>query len=131
MRLSHVARSGASLAAVACLALAAGAGTATAGIATAGTTTARPTQGSKAKVACKRLHHNLIRCSMTLKSAAGISGTVSMRITRGRLVVAVGNGRVNRGKATLTMRLLRPMPRGRYTVTMTIRVNARMVLRLG
>ena len=121
MKFSHVARSGALLAIVACLTLAA----------VAGTATARPTQGSRAKVACKRLHHNLIRCSMTLKSAAGISGTVSMRITRGTLVVALGHGRISRGKATLTMRLLRRMTPSRYTVTMVVRVNAKMVLRLG
>jgi hypothetical protein len=45
--------------------------------------------------------------------------------------VAFGHGRVTRGKATLTMRLLRRMTSGSYTVTMVVRVNAKMVLRLG
>jgi hypothetical protein len=86
-----------------------------------------------ATVACKRLRHNQIRCTMTIKGGAGISGTVAMRITRGKLVVALGHGRLRRGTATLTMRVLRRMTPGLYTVTMVVTratINAKMVLRL-
>jgi hypothetical protein len=92
---------------------------------------ASQSQGNtKANVACTRLHPNHIRCTMTIKGGAGISGTVRMRITRGKLVVALGQGRLTRGKATLTMRVLHRMTPGRYTVAMVVTLNATMVLRL-
>jgi hypothetical protein len=67
---------------------------------------------------------------MTLKGGGGLSGSVTMRITRGRLLVAVGSGRVADGKATLTMRVLRPMRAGRYTVAMVVTLDLRKVLSL-
>ena len=90
----------------------------------------RSLSGTKATVACKRLHSNHIRCTMTIKRGAGISGTVSMRITRGKLLVAFGRGDITGGKATLTMRLLHRMTPGRYTVAMLVTLHATMVLRL-
>ena len=54
-----------------------------------------------------------------------------MRITRGKLVVALGNGRLRDGEATLTMRVRHRMtPGSRYTVAMVVTLNATMVLRL-
>jgi hypothetical protein len=90
--------------------------------------TGRKTSGTS--VACKRLHAGHIRCTMTVKRGAGISGTVTMRVSRGKVVFALGHGRVVRGKATLTMRVLHKMKPGRYTVAMVIRVSATKVLRL-
>ena len=110
-------------------------GTATAQL-TPGSQSPRGSTGSQspsmtnATVACKRLLHNQIRCTMTIKGGAGISGTVAMRITRGKLVVALGHGRLRRGRATLTMRVLRRMTTGSYTVTMIVTINAHTVLRL-
>jgi hypothetical protein len=92
----------------------------------------RPSK-TTAKVACKRLPDNKMRCTMTIKGGAGISGSVAMRIKRGKVVVAVGHGRLRHGKATLTMRVLRPITRGRYTVTMVITratIRAKKVLQL-
>lgn len=66
---------------------------------------------------------------MTLEQGRGVSGTLTMRITQRNRVVAVGNGRVTRGKATLTMRIRRRMTRGRYTVSMVLTLRAKMVLR--
>src|SRR5262249_34560867 len=86
--------------------------------------------GTKATVACRRLSAKHIRCTMALKGGAAISGTVSMRISRGKQLIAVGQGRVTRGKATLTMHLLSPMTRGGYTVAMVVTLKARMVLRV-
>ena len=161
--MSHVDRGRALSAVVACLALAAlaqptsgetmvhpriGEGLASGLAIQRATATAQPTHGSQppksspgsqtpskttATVACKRLRHNQIRCTMTIKGGAGISGTVAMRITRGKLVVALGHGRLSRGKATLTMRVLRRMTPALYTVTMVVTratINAKMVLRL-
>jgi hypothetical protein len=68
---------------------------------------------------------------MTIKGSTGISGTVRMRLARGTLLVALGQGHVARGKATLTMRVLHPMTPGRYTVKMVLTVNVTRVLRLG
>ena len=86
---------------------------------------------TNASVACKPPSNGQIRCTMTIKQGAGISGTVTMRITRGQLLVAVGKGSVTRGKATLTMRVLHKMTRGTpYTVSMVVTLNAKMVLRL-
>jgi hypothetical protein len=67
---------------------------------------------------------------MTLKGGAGIGGTVKMRISRGKLLVAVGHGRVTRGKATLTMRLLHRMMPARYTVSMVVTLESTRTLRL-
>lgn len=67
---------------------------------------------------------------MAIRGGTGISGTVRMRITRGKLLVAVGQGRVTRGQATLTMRLLHRMTPGRYTVSMVMTITAKRVLRL-
>jgi hypothetical protein len=53
-----------------------------------------------------------------------------MRITRGKLVVAVGHGRVTRGEATLTMRVLHRMTPGQYTVAMVLTLNATQVVRI-
>jgi hypothetical protein len=67
---------------------------------------------------------------MTIKGGSGLSGTVSMRITRGRLVVAIGHGSVTRGNATLTMQVLHRMTPAQYTAEMVVTLSARKVLRL-
>jgi len=101
-----------------------------------GKTMAHPKGGktpskTNATVACKPPSNGEIRCTMTLKQGAGISGKVTMRITRGKLLVATGNGTITQGKATLTMRVLHKMTRGSYTVSMVVTLNATKVLRLG
>jgi hypothetical protein len=68
---------------------------------------------------------------MTLQGGAGLGGSVTMRITRGELVFALGHGQVTRGVATLTMRVLHRMTSGEYSVAMVVTLNARKVLRLG
>jgi hypothetical protein len=85
---------------------------------------------TNATAVCKMLHKGHIRCTMTIKGGAGISGTVRMRITRGNLLVARGEGRVRHGRATLTMRVLRRMTPGRYTVAMVLTIKAKRVLHL-
>lgn len=140
--MGHLARSRSLPTAIACLAIAALAQPASADAQE--TATARFSQGSQppfsstvsgpsgtqATVACKRLRPNHIRCKMTINGGAGISGRVRMRITRCKVVVALGNGRLRRGTATLTMRVLHRMTPGRYTVAMVVTLNATMVLPL-
>jgi hypothetical protein len=53
-----------------------------------------------------------------------------MRITRGTLVVARGHGRIQSGKAALTMRVLHRMTPARYTVTMVVTLTTSTVKRL-
>jgi hypothetical protein len=94
----------------------------------------KPPSKTTANVSCKKVATKTIRCTMTLKGGAGISGKVTMRITRGKVLVAVGHGRLKNGKATLTMTVLRPMTKGRYTVSMVITdatIKAKKVLNLG
>jgi hypothetical protein len=67
---------------------------------------------------------------MAIKGGAGISGSLTMRITRGKLLMALGRGTVTHGNATLTMRVLHRMTPGRYTVSMVVTVRATMVLQL-
>jgi len=67
---------------------------------------------------------------MTITGASGLSGTVTMRITHGKLVVALGHGSVTRGKATLTMRVFHRMTPDQYTVEMVVTLNATKVLAL-
>jgi hypothetical protein len=86
--------------------------------------------GANASVSCTPLPTGQIRCMMTLKGGGGLSGTVTMRITRGKLLVALGQGRVSDGKAALTMRVLHRMTQGQYTVAMVVTLNATKVLSL-
>jgi hypothetical protein len=86
--------------------------------------------GTNTSVSCKRPDRGRLRCVMTIKGGSGLSGTVTMRITRGNLLVAVGHGAVTRGKATLTMRVLHPMTAGRYTVDMVVTLDATQILRI-
>jgi hypothetical protein len=108
---SHLFRGRALPAAVACLTIGALAGIASA---TAVSAIGQSPSGTNATVSCARLDTRHVRCMMTVKGG-GLSGTVRMRITRGKLVVALGHGRVTRGEATLTMRVLHQMTPGQST----------------
>ena len=87
--------------------------------------------GTNATVGCKRLHARHIRCTMTIQDGGGISGTVRMRVKRGTLVVAHGEGRVRRGTATLVMRVVHRMTPGPYRVAMVLTITANRVVVVG
>lgn len=126
--MSHLFRSRrASAAAVACLAIGPLAGAASANAASG---IGLSPSATNAMVSCARLDPAHVRCAMTVKGGSGLSGTVTMRIMRGRLVVALGYGRVTRGEATLTMRVLHRMTPGRYTVAMVVTLKATQVMRI-
>ena len=125
--MSHLFRGRALPAAVACLTIGALAGIASANAASA---IGQSPSGTNATVSCTRLDPGHVRCVMTVKGGSGLSGTVRMRITRGKLVVAIGHGRVTRGEATLTMRVLHQMTPGQYTVAMIVTLNTTQVVRI-
>jgi hypothetical protein len=114
-------------AAAVCLAIGAFAGPASASAASA---IGQSPSGTNATASCKQQNPGHVRCVMTIKGGSGLSGTVTMRITRGKLLVALGQGRVTRGTATLTMRLLQRMTPGQYTVSMVVTLNATQLLRI-
>ncbi len=114
-------------AAVACLTIGALAGPVSA---TAAPPVSQRPSGTNATVSCTRLNPGQIRCLMTIKGGAGLSGTVTMRVTRGKLLVAFGHGHVTRGKAILRMRVLHRMTPAQYTVAMVVTLNASKVLSL-
>ena len=126
--MSHLFRRRALPAAVACLAIGVLAGPASVEAVPAGS---QSPPGTNAAVSCTRLDPGHIRCVMRLTGGGGLSGTVTMRVTRGKLVFALGHGRVTRGTAKLTMRLLHRMTSGEYTVAMVLTLHASKVLRLG
>lgn len=126
--MNNLFRSRALPAAVACLVIGALAGPVSA---TAASAVSQRPSGTNATASCTQLNPGQVRCVMTIKGGAGLNGTVTMRITRGKLVVALGQGRVTRGKAMLTMRVLHRMTPGQYTVAMVVTLQASKVQRLG
>jgi hypothetical protein len=126
IELSHLFRSRA-LPAAACLAIGALAGAPATNAASA---ISQSPSATNATVSCTQLDPGHVRCVMTVKGGSGLSGTVTMRITRGKLVVALGHGRVTRGEATLTMRVLHRMTPGQYVVAMVVTLNSTQVLRI-
>jgi hypothetical protein len=77
--------------------------------------------GPKPKVRCKLVHHGKrIRCTVTFPKHHSTRGRLTMRIARGGHVAALGRGRVNHGRATVTMREIRRLRRGAWTITLVL-----------
>ena len=66
---------------------------------------------------CKLQRHNKITCKVTFPKAKKTNGKLQMAIARGKHVAALGNARVKRGTATLTLREIHRVTRGSWTVT--------------
>ncbi len=78
-------------------------------------------RGPKPKVRCKLTHHGKkIKCSVTFPKAKKTKGKLQVRITRGGHVAALGTARVSRGKATVTLRELRRIIHGAWTITLVL-----------
>ncbi len=75
--------------------------------------------GPTPKVTCTLKHHT-IKCKVTFRKAKQTKGTLRMRISRGRVIAALGHGRVNHGHATITMRERRRITRGKWTITLVL-----------
>jgi hypothetical protein len=81
----------------------------------------RGKRGPKPKVSCKLVHHGTkIKCRVTFPKHRKTKGRLQMRIARGGHVAALGNGRVSHGSATVTLRELRHLTRGAWTVTIVL-----------
>lgn len=78
--------------------------------------------GPKANAACRlvgRLHHE-IRCTVGFPQLPAPTGTVGIRVTRAGNVIALGHGRLRKGKATITMRMLRQVSTGAWRITLVL-----------
>jgi hypothetical protein len=78
--------------------------------------------GPKATATCKlvgRLHHEL-RCTVGFPQLPPPTGTVRIRVARAGNVVALGHGRLRKGKATITMRELRQVSKGAWRITLVL-----------
>ncbi len=77
--------------------------------------------GPKPKVSCKLVDHGKkIKCTVTFPKAHKTKGKLQVRITRGGHVAALGSGRVNHGQAAVTMRELRHISHGAWTITLVL-----------
>jgi hypothetical protein len=75
--------------------------------------------GPRPKVSCT-LKHGKIKCKVTFPKAKRTKGTLRMSISRGKHLAALGHGRVDHGRATITMRERRRVTRGPWTVTIVL-----------
>ena len=66
------------------------------------------------------LKHGKIKCKVTFPKAKSTRGTLRMSISRGKRLAALGHGRVDHGRATITMRERRRVSRGAWTVTIVL-----------
>jgi hypothetical protein len=64
--------------------------------------------------------HTRIRCRVSFPGGGLINGTVRLRLTRGGVVVGLGHARVRRGRATVTMKVLRHVSSGAWLATVVL-----------
>ena len=85
-----------------------------------GQTGPRGPVGPKPTVSCKLTgkRHNKIQC--TVKYPATTHGTVQFRVSRGADIAALGRGQLSHGAATVTMRELRRLKAGAWTLTLVL-----------
>ena len=74
----------------------------------------------KLVVKCRVRRHSTITCSVTFKRAAHMRGKLQLRIAHGKRVTALGHATLKAGRATVKMRVLHRVVRGRYTLTMVM-----------
>jgi hypothetical protein len=77
------------------------------------------TKPLKAKVTCKLVAHDKIKCSITFKSTT-TKGRLRVALARGGKVAALGYGSVSHGRAQLTLRETRRMIRGKWAMTLVL-----------
>jgi hypothetical protein len=85
----------------------------------------RGKRGPTPKVACKLLKHHKIKCKVTFRKSRKTAGTLSMSISRGHRLAAIGHGRLAHNRATITMRELHPVSRGMWRVTLVVHSHKR------
>jgi hypothetical protein len=90
-----------------------------------GPTGPRGPAGPKPSVSCKLTgkKHNKIRC--TVKFPTSTHGVVQLSISRGAHVAALGHGQLRHGATTVTMRELRRLNAGAWTLTIVLSAGHR------
>jgi len=76
--------------------------------------------GLKLVITCHVERHHTIKCTVTFKKSSKMRGKVQVRIAHGKRVTALGHASVKAGKATLKMRELHRVVRGRYSLTVVM-----------
>lgn len=90
----------------------------------------------KLVIRCQVEHQGTIKCTVTFKKSSHMRGRLQLRIAHGKRVTALGHASVKAGKATVKMRELHRVVRGRYTLTVVMTqtggkpVTLRQTLRL-
>jgi hypothetical protein len=77
--------------------------------------------GAAVKVSCEKTDHGKkIKCNVTFTKNKAATGKLQVRLARGGRVAALGTTRVNRGRSTITMREIRRLTRGAWTITLVL-----------
>ncbi len=74
--------------------------------------------GPKPKVSCKLVKHHKIKCTVTFPKSK--KGKLQVRLSRGGHVAAMGHSKIHGRRATVTLREVRRLTRGRWTITLVI-----------
>ena len=74
----------------------------------------------KLVVRCQVQRHGMIKCTLTFKKSSGMHGKVQLRLSHGKRVTALGHASVKAGRATVKMRELHRVGRGRYSLTVVV-----------
>lgn len=74
----------------------------------------------KLVIRCRLQRHGMIKCTVTFKQSSRMHGKVQLRLVHGKRVTALGHASVKAGKATLKMRELHRVVRGRYSLTVVV-----------
>jgi hypothetical protein len=74
----------------------------------------------KLVIRCRVQRHGIIRCTVTFKKSSGMHGKVQLRLAHGKRVTALGHASVKAGRATVKMRELHRVVRGRYSMTVVV-----------
>jgi hypothetical protein len=80
----------------------------------------RAGSGPKANVAVRFAGASGIAGTVTFPGERQLGGSVSIRLSRGDSIVALGHAHVRKGRATLTMRALRSVASGRWRATLVL-----------
>ena len=74
----------------------------------------------KLAIRCEVQRHGMIKCTVTFKRSAHMRGKVQLRLAHGKRVTALGHASVKAGRATVKMRELHRVVRGRYSLTVVV-----------
>jgi hypothetical protein len=76
--------------------------------------------GPRSRVACRFARGSAIRCTVSFPGIQQIRGSVRIRLARGGVLVAVGQGRIRGGRAAIRMPTLATAGGGRWQATVVL-----------